>query len=57
MTSRGSHDLPPQPPETLNDFEQWLDVNYRSPYNIRFKYKLEDSETDLQLSLYPCRLG
>ena len=43
----------PTTSETLNDFEQWLDVNYRSPYNIRFKYKLEDSETDLSYHFIP----
>ena len=43
----------PTTSEKLNDFEQWLDVNYRSPYNIRFKYKLEDSETDLSYHFIP----
>ena len=43
----------PTTTERLNPFEQWLDVNYRSPYNIRFKYKLEDSETDLSYHFIP----
>lgn len=40
-------------PVAKNAVEQWLDKNYRLPYNIRFKYKLEDAETDLSYHFVP----
>ena len=43
----------PIQPEAKNAFEQWLEKNYRVPYNIRFKYKLEDAETDLSYHFIP----
>ena len=43
----------PIQPEAKNAFEQWLEKNYRIPYNIRFKYKLEDAETDLSYHFIP----
>ena len=54
-----SEDAPNEPtifpttPIKRNAFEQWLDKNYRNPYNIDFKYKLEDGETNLTYNLVP----
>lgn len=46
----------PTTPIERNTFEQWLETNYRRPYNIRFKYKLEDIETDLKYNVIPADL-
>lgn len=40
-------------PSEWNDFDKWLELNYRAPYNIRFIYKLEDVESSLEHSLAP----
>src|SRR5574344_2714797 len=34
-------------------FQEWLLKNYASPYNIDFKYKMEDIESDMKYSLVP----
>lgn len=36
-----------------NAFDTWLLKNYTNPYNIEFKYRLEDSETDYTYHLVP----
>lgn len=54
-----SDDAPSEPtifpttPVARNAFEAWLEKNYRRPYNIDFKYKLEDGETDLAYNVIP----
>lgn len=30
-----------------NEFDIWLESNYVNPYNIQFKYRYEDNETDM----------
>ncbi|MDR2449609.1 MAG: putative zinc-binding metallopeptidase [Prevotellaceae bacterium] len=39
-----------------NAFDEWLLMNYTYPYNIDFKYKLEDIESSLTYQLAPARL-
>lgn len=41
-----------QTPER-NEFDNWLLTEYVNPYNIAFKYRLEDKETDHQYNLLP----
>lgn len=36
-----------------NEFDKWLLYNYTYPYNIDFKYRMEDIETDRTYSLVP----
>lgn len=36
-----------------NDFEAWLQENYTYPYNIDFKYRMEDIESDMSYNLVP----
>lgn len=36
-----------------DDLDLWLQKNYTSPYNIDFKYKMEDIESDYQYTLTP----
>jgi substrate import-associated zinc metallohydrolase lipoprotein len=36
-----------------NAFEKWLLQNYTHPYNIDFKYRLEDIESDMDYTLTP----
>lgn len=36
-----------------NDFDRWLDVNYLAPYNVSFKYRFEDNESDKKYNLAP----
>ena len=36
-----------------NEFDSWLLTNYAAPFNINFKYHLEDKETDMQYNLAP----
>jgi substrate import-associated zinc metallohydrolase lipoprotein len=38
---------------TRNEFDQWLLSNYTYPYNIDFKYRMEDIESDLTYTLAP----
>lgn len=38
-----------------NDLDKWLMANYNEPYNIEFKYRYEDNETDLNFYMVPCR--
>jgi substrate import-associated zinc metallohydrolase lipoprotein len=39
-----------------NAFDEWLLMNYTYPYNIDFKYKLEDIESSLNYQLAPARV-
>ncbi|WP_106484518.1 putative zinc-binding metallopeptidase [Bacteroides sp. Marseille-P3684] len=36
-----------------NDFDRWLDANYLAPYNVSFKYRFEDFESDITYNLVP----
>ena len=36
-----------------NDFDKWLDANFVHPYNIEFKYRYENNETDLDYYTVP----
>ncbi len=36
-----------------NEFDNWLLKNYTKPYNIDFKYRMEDIESDMQRFLVP----
>lgn len=40
-------------PPARNAFDNWLLENYTYPYNIDFKYKLEDIESDYKYDLVP----
>ncbi len=40
-----------------NEFDDWLEENYRIPYNIRFIYKYEDVESDLSYDLVPAEMS
>jgi substrate import-associated zinc metallohydrolase lipoprotein len=37
-------------------FDEWLLNNYTYPYNIEFKYKMEDMESDLSYQLAPAKV-
>ena len=37
----------------LNDFDKWLEANFVYPYNIEFKYRYENNETDLNYYSVP----
>ncbi|MDE7407395.1 MAG: hypothetical protein K2M76_03145 [Muribaculaceae bacterium] len=37
-------------------FDTWLNQNFRTMYNVDFKYKLEDVEIDMQYNLIPATL-
>lgn len=43
------------PPER-SEFDKWLLSNYTYPYNIAFKYRMEDVEADLEYDLVPADL-
>jgi len=36
-----------------NDFDKWLEVNFVNPYNIAFKYRYEQNESDLNYYTIP----
>ena len=36
-----------------NEFDSWLFDNYAKPFNINFKYHLEDKETSMEYNLIP----
>ena len=38
---------------TPNDFDKWLEENYRNPYNIDFKYRYEEIESDYDYYTVP----
>ncbi len=37
------------------EFDHWLQRNYVAPYNIRFKYRYEDNESDMNYYTVPSR--
>ncbi|EGV30073.1 hypothetical protein HMPREF9431_01742 [Segatella oulorum F0390] len=40
--------------KTANDpFDKWLEANYTYPYNVDFKYKMEDVYSDMKYHLVP----
>ncbi|MCR5077470.1 MAG: putative zinc-binding metallopeptidase [Prevotella sp.] len=39
-----------------NDFDKWLEANFVIPYNIEYKYRYEDGETDLNYYEVPPRM-
>ena len=36
-----------------NEFDNWLEINYRQPYNIDFKYRYSDNESDRAYNVIP----
>lgn len=40
-----------------NDFDRWLEANYVNPYNISFKYRYEEIESDLNYYTVPAELN
>lgn len=40
----------------LTGFDKWLDDNFRLTYNIRFMYKFEDLESDVNYNLVPVKI-
>lgn len=38
-----------------NQFDKWLNQNYVIPYNIAFKYRMEDIEADMNYTLVPAQ--
>ena len=36
-----------------NDFDKWLETNYRKAFNIDFKYRYSDKESDLSYNVIP----
>lgn len=44
----------PTTPRTA--FDEWLRNNYTNPYNIEFKYKMEDMESDMTYQLAPAKV-
>lgn len=38
-------------------FDKWLDENYRKPYNLQFRYKMQDVGSDLDYNLVPTSLS
>jgi substrate import-associated zinc metallohydrolase lipoprotein len=40
-------------PAARTEFDKWLLNNFTHPYNIRFKYKMQDIESDMQYDLVP----
>lgn len=41
----------------LRGFDKWLDDNFRLSYNIQFRYKYQDLETDMNYNLIPAKEG
>ena len=39
--------------EAKNEFDIWLENNYRAPYNIEFQYRFIDKESDLAYNVIP----
>lgn len=40
-----------------NEFDKWLEVNFRNPYNIDFKYRYEEIESDLNYYTVPAEMN
>lgn len=43
--------------KSKNAFDKWLDNNYVLPYNIRFMYRMETIESDMNYTLVPAIMG
>ena len=43
----------PVTPVQRNDFDNWLLKNFTNPYNVAFKYKMQDIESDMTKNLVP----
>lgn len=43
----------PTTPVERNAFDQWLLKNFTNPYNVNFKYKMQDIESDMTKNLVP----
>ena len=41
--------------QVYTPFDYWLQRNYVAPYNIRFKYRYEDNESDMNYYTIPSR--
>lgn len=41
---------------TQNQFDKWLQANYVNPYNIAFKYRYEEIESDLNYYTVPAQM-
>ncbi len=41
---------------TQNDFDKWLEANFINPYNISFKYRYEEIESDYNYYTIPSKL-
>ena len=41
--------------QVYTEFDYWLQRNYVAPYNIRFKYRYEDNESDMDYYTVPSR--
>ena len=39
------------------EFDNWLEANYRKPFNIDFKYRYSDKEADLNYNVIPANLN
>ncbi|MDR0691912.1 MAG: putative zinc-binding metallopeptidase [Prevotellaceae bacterium] len=52
ISSNSIFDAPAAP---QNAFDKWLLMNYTYPYNIDFKYKLDDIESNLTYQLAPAK--
>ena len=39
------------------EFDQWLQEHYTEPYNVEFRYRLDDSATDPNYNVVPVSLG
>lgn len=39
-----------------NEFDNWLLENYTNPYNVSYKYRMEDIESDMTYNLVPARV-
>lgn len=42
--------------QVMNDFDKWIYTNFTVPYNIDFKYKFDDKESNTDYNLAPARL-
>ena len=40
-------------PMEHNGFDEWLLANYTYPYNVDFKYRMQDIESDHKYNLVP----
>ena len=43
--------------EQKNEFDNWLEANYRKPYNIDFKYRYSDNESDRSYNVIPAEFN